>query len=925
LEVELNEKMGERAMGRKFTHSAVLALISGVIFAGCGGGETSAPVVPAVVIQAGGVQNGTVGQVVAVPPSVRVTSDGSALSGQVVNFAVASGGGSITGASATTNASGVAAVGSWTLGTVAGANTLTATVSGASGSPLTFTATANAGPAAELTKGAGDGQSAKANQAVAIAPSVTVKDEFENPVAGVQVTFAATAGGGVVTGGLQTTNGSGVATVTSWVLGPNFVQNTLTATIPGAGVDGNPATFTAQAQEVVLQPAQDTTLTAGTIEVSRLIIPAGRTVTVTGNVIIEADSSVLISGNLVGNCVGITIDAAHTVEITGAVNNGCAPNTIGQPLTIIGRDGYSLDGATITSGGNVTVTDNPALAAPGVFGFVGPPRLSLAGDEQGLVTPGSCDLRNVDFVPQPQRTRDGADGVPNGEPGSSGFEIGLYCGGNLRLLGNARIFSQSGGNGGNGSHQSLVAANSTGGLGGKGGITRLVALGKVVFSGAGNRVEVGAGGSGGNATATALNNDVGAKAPGATARGGNGREMGALDLRGAQGIDVLDQFEVVFGDAGSGGNATAVADDGRNATGTEAAQAGGDADAQGGLGGSSPQEVFVPPVSPVTGAEKADFKDGDAGVGGSADASGGNGGNGNDAFPNGAMGGNVRSVGAMGGTSFIKDLQNIAVGVGGNGGSATFRKGKGGNGVNKCPIFCPGGNGGMGGASTGGDGAGGASGLGAGARGITTLVAVSNGGNAGSGFMPGARGLKGTNGIAPAAAGGGSFVDGLPAIACVPGGAFALALVSILDPAMHNEFVRFCTSPSVSLFGGGTTMGMSFGASPGGIGAFSVSGATGPFPLLFTTSAIFSGVLVPVQVALLGVNAAAEVNFSVEIGGPGSPPMHPLNVPIIYFKKFTLPGPCNMGPQPSAFLSSVAAARSLSLSSGVREEQWWFQ
>jgi hypothetical protein len=94
---------------------------------------------------------------------------------------------------------------------------------------------------------------------------------------------------------------------------------------------------------------------------------------------------------------------------------------------------------------------------------------------------------------------------------------------------------------------------------------------------------------------------------------------------------------------------------------------------------------------------------------------------------------------------------------------------------------------------------------------------------------------------------------------------------------------------------------------------------------LFTTSAIFSGVLVPVQVALLGVNAAAEVNFSVEIGGPGSPPMHPLNVPIIYFKKFTLPGPCNMGPQPSAFLSSVAAARSLSLSSGVREEQWWFQ
>jgi hypothetical protein len=57
-----------------------------------------------------------------------------------VTFAVASGGGSITGANATTNASGVATVGSWTLGATARANTLTATVDGRIGSPVTFTA-----------------------------------------------------------------------------------------------------------------------------------------------------------------------------------------------------------------------------------------------------------------------------------------------------------------------------------------------------------------------------------------------------------------------------------------------------------------------------------------------------------------------------------------------------------------------------------------------------------------------------------------------------------------------------------------------------------------------------------------------------------------------------------------------------------------
>ena len=42
----------------------------------------------------------------------------------------------ITGATQTTNAAGIATVGSWTLGSVAGVNTLTATSVGLTGSPL---------------------------------------------------------------------------------------------------------------------------------------------------------------------------------------------------------------------------------------------------------------------------------------------------------------------------------------------------------------------------------------------------------------------------------------------------------------------------------------------------------------------------------------------------------------------------------------------------------------------------------------------------------------------------------------------------------------------------------------------------------------------------------------------------------------------
>ena len=61
-------------------------------------------------------------------PSVIVRDEsGNPISGVHVTFAVTGGGGSVTGANATSDASGVATVGSWTLGATAGTNTLTAT------------------------------------------------------------------------------------------------------------------------------------------------------------------------------------------------------------------------------------------------------------------------------------------------------------------------------------------------------------------------------------------------------------------------------------------------------------------------------------------------------------------------------------------------------------------------------------------------------------------------------------------------------------------------------------------------------------------------------------------------------------------------------------------------------------------------------
>ncbi|HEX6367691.1 MAG TPA: leishmanolysin-related zinc metalloendopeptidase [Longimicrobium sp.] len=98
---------------------------------------------PSVVLHAGDRQAGMAGAALPTPPSVRVRDGaGNPLPGRAVVFSVAAGGGTVTGAVATTDAAGVATVGGWALGATADLNTLTATVAGTgvTGSPAQFTA-----------------------------------------------------------------------------------------------------------------------------------------------------------------------------------------------------------------------------------------------------------------------------------------------------------------------------------------------------------------------------------------------------------------------------------------------------------------------------------------------------------------------------------------------------------------------------------------------------------------------------------------------------------------------------------------------------------------------------------------------------------------------------------------------------------------
>src|SRR5205823_9892420 len=128
-------------------------------------------------------QSATAGTAVGSPPSVIVKdANGNPVTGVAVTFAVAPGNGTITGGSQTTNGSGIATVGSWTLGTTAGSNTLTAASGSLSGSPVTFTATGTAGSATQIAANSPTTQTATAGTAVNSPPSVIVKDANGNPV-----------------------------------------------------------------------------------------------------------------------------------------------------------------------------------------------------------------------------------------------------------------------------------------------------------------------------------------------------------------------------------------------------------------------------------------------------------------------------------------------------------------------------------------------------------------------------------------------------------------------------------------------------------------------------------------------------------------------------------------------------------------------
>ncbi len=177
-------------------------------------------------------------------PLVAAARDGqgSPVPGVTLQFAVTQGGGSVTPAEVETDQDGTASA-TLTLGPAPGAQAVTATAVGTAVS-TTFTAATPGGPTTSVEVFAGNGQSAPTGAAVPTAPAVRVFDANHCPVAGVPVSFGVTGGGGSVTGGAQTTNPAGVASVGGWSLGSGRI-NTMNATVDNVSLEGEPVIFVA--------------------------------------------------------------------------------------------------------------------------------------------------------------------------------------------------------------------------------------------------------------------------------------------------------------------------------------------------------------------------------------------------------------------------------------------------------------------------------------------------------------------------------------------------------------------------------------------------------------------------------------------------------------------------------------------------------
>ncbi len=265
---------------------------------------------------------------------------GNPISGHTVSWSVASGGGSVSAAASTTNASGIASI-TWTLGTTPGSQSATATATGLSGSPLTYSATAVAGPvSASHSTLSTDTTSLPADGTSTATLTVQLKDQHGNnrTSGGANVVLNTT--GGTLSAVTDNSNGTYTATLTA----PSTIGSaTVSGTVGGTAL-GNTVTinFTAGAPtNLAIESGNGATLQVGSAHTLEAKVTDTNGVAVSGHTVswaVASGGGSLSASSSITNASGIasitwTLGSTAGAQSATATASGASGALSGSPLT----------------------------------------------------------------------------------------------------------------------------------------------------------------------------------------------------------------------------------------------------------------------------------------------------------------------------------------------------------------------------------------------------------------------------------------------------------------------------------------------------------------------------------------------------------------------------------------------------------------
>jgi len=204
---------------------------------------------------------------------------------------------------------------------------------------------------AQLAKVSGDLQTDTISGTLSAPLVVQLNDAFGHGIPGSIVSFAVTQGGGSVTAAADTTDALGRASVV-WTIGAAEGPNALTATVAGAGIVGNPATFTALG--VVTGSLPGVNKIAGDSQIGLAGFPVNVPPTVqlrdaSGTPVAGKSVSFIVTAGGGGTSGGNTVTDALGVARVGSWSLTPGPNT----LTATVQDTAAIPGnpATFTATG----------------------------------------------------------------------------------------------------------------------------------------------------------------------------------------------------------------------------------------------------------------------------------------------------------------------------------------------------------------------------------------------------------------------------------------------------------------------------------------------------------------------------------------------------------------------------------------------